>query len=802
MDVKKSQIDIEETESATTKERAAVFIKETFFGALYALSGYFLGTLTLPFGAAPFGIALLAASDRKVFYILAGLIISAWQSENRLLLIAVFSSVVLLRMLVRFVIDPPWKKENAKASGEKTFAEIYPYLFAEHISLRMASSAVGAFAVGLYRLIEGGLMFYDLYGTIISVVGAPLSVLLISGFFSKTKNKYRRLLAFVAISFGIAFAIGPTKLYGISLAMAFCLFVTLYLTKKEGAVLGILSGSVLGLAISVESVPIFAFAALVYSLLSPISLTLAAGGALSVTIAWGVYSEGLSILNGTASALVSSILVFSVCDKLFISVKEKKKKKSNEEKVEVSEAIIRTDTLEMIASADSEQQQLKDINELLTSVKESFFSMSETLYAFIEKAQTPSASDMKQICDTAFDRACTSCENRRICWSEKYRETSDALVCLSSSLVKNGSVKMDSVEDDLLSVCTRMPDILSEINHNAYLHMRQILEGDRTEVFALDYKAMADFLESTVCDNSEEYEIDTDLSEKLSKRLGKINSVIGVSVYGKRQRKISVFCKDRQSFEKDNKKISSLIAKETPFSIGVGVLDENEAIIRFAETESISAVFAERNLRALGEDKYCGDTSGIFRVVGGKLYSFISDGMGSGREASISSGLCAIFLRKFLTARLPVECVLSLLNGFLRNRGSGSLHECSATIDLMELDLIRRKASFYKSGAAPTYVFRNNSLFKICSHTVPVGIIKDPDIRRIDMDISAGDLVVMVSDGVTDGKEECPWLFDLLRSQGETAAPDRLVDLIVKYAKSEGASDDISVLVIKVNKMR
>ena len=69
----------------------------------------------------------------------------------------------------------------------------------------------------------------------------------------------------------------------------------------------------------------------------------------------------------------------------------------------------------------------------------------------------------------------------------------------------------------------------------------------------------------------------------------------------------------------------------------------------------------------------------------------------------------------------------------------------------------------------------------------------------MEMDISPGDLVIMLSDGVTDGKDECPWLFDLLRSQGDSVSVDRLADLIVKYAKAEGATDDISVLVIKIS---
>ena len=71
---------------------------------------------------------------------------------------------------------------------------------------------------------------------------------------------------------------------------------------------------------------------------------------------------------------------------------------------------------------------------------------------------------------------------------------------------------------------------------------------------------------------------------------------------------------------------------------------------------------------------------------------------------------------------------------------------------------------------------------------------------EISQKLAEGDTVVMVSDGITQGKEECPWLFDLLRSQGEDASVERIADLVVKYAKGEGASDDLSVLVMRIAK--
>ena len=139
-----------------------------------------------------------------------------------------------------------------------------------------------------------------------------------------------------------------------------------------------------------------------------------------------------------------------------------------------------------------------------------------------------------------------------------------------------------------------------------------------------------------------------------------------------------------------------------------------------------------------------------------------------------------------------------MLNGFLRNKAAGSLHECSATVDLMALDCIRGKASFYKCGAAPTYIFREGSLFKLRSKTLPIGILTEADHKRIRFEVCAGDVIVMVSDGVTQGKDDCPWLYDLLRRCGYSVALDRVADRIVQHARSEGSEDDISVLVLRV----
>lgn len=125
--------------------------------------------------------------------------------------------------------------------------------------------------------------------------------------------------------------------------------------------------------------------------------------------------------------------------------------------------------------------------------------------------------------------------------------------------------------------------------------------------------------------------------------------------------------------------------------------------------------------------------------------------MGSGTEAAFTAGTVTLILERLLTAGVKIKNALALVNSFIRERRI----ECSATVDAMELDLIRGNCAFIKSGAAPSFVLRGGRLFKLRSRTVPIGIMPSADAERIAFRVEAGDIVIMMSDGVTQTEEDC-----------------------------------------------
>ena len=118
-------------------------------------------------------------------------------------------------------------------------------------------------------------------------------------------------------------------------------------------------------------------------------------------------------------------------------------------------------------------------------------------------------------------------------------------------------------------------------------------------------------------------------------------------------------------------------------------------------------------------------------------------------------------------------------------------------------------ASFIKSGAAPTYIAREGTVYKISSRTMPVGMIKDADARITRFDTKKGDIIVMMSDGCCHDSEDCPWLVEYLceyMSKKEIGISDQecerlkatLLSLAVKNCPPDKPRDDISVSVIMV----
>lgn len=200
-----------------------------------------------------------------------------------------------------------------------------------------------------------------------------------------------------------------------------------------------------------------------------------------------------------------------------------------------------------------------------------------------------------------------------------------------------------------------------------------------------------------------------------------------------------------------------------------------------------------------GREKTSGDTDHFFRDGFGNVYLLISDGMGSGVKAAVESCMTVSLMTRIIRAGLGVNAAIRLINLLLLTK---SADESFATVDLMKLNLFSGKAEIIKLGAAQTFIRSNGTVKTVESWSTPVGIVSSVEVSKRNIQLSDGDEIVMITDGI--GEECFPKVRELMLSRGLTAQD--CAERIVAYAENYNSGknchkDDKTVCVVKLHKI-
>ena len=175
----------------------------------------------------------------------------------------------------------------------------------------------------------------------------------------------------------------------------------------------------------------------------------------------------------------------------------------------------------------------------------------------------------------------------------------------------------------------------------------------------------------------------------------------------------------------------------------------------------------------------------------------LSDGMGSGAAASRDSRMLITSLERFLRAGISVGDALHAVSPALRLRSDGMRF---TTLDAFTLDLFSGRAENLKCGAAPTYLRLNGRWTILPGTALPIGLAEEDELGdAVPLQMNDGDIVVMLSDGVTDGTDD-KWVRQLLIAHAGDS-PKEIAAQLVNEAKGRGHDDDRTVMVMKIEKL-
>ncbi len=843
---------------------------------VYAYLSILISGGKLFFGATPLSFGLLSAVQVNLSAVFIGILISVLSGISDLSLLWGGLVIVILRVIVSFVPEFHEKSDsgsdyiNADALGmrESTLqldgevavsqwqkfrlrcllpiAEVFARLFGvsdseakksvfgveiigrynESVGARALFASVGGFVCGLFRLIESDFAFYSMFGALFTIILSSLFALIFSRIGSGDGFTWRGSFAWFILLCACVYSGGEVSVLGIpAIPFSVMLFV-LFITSVRGIFAGGFCGIIFGLIYNPLYAPLLCLCGILYGILSSLKKSFALGAVSFAIVLWCYYFGGTQGLVGVLVPMLIGVPIFVLTDKVYSALPGAKQRRKNfpfETRREGSEGIY-------FAEAVSERGKNEVMTDRLGALSDAFASMSETFNDLVDRFRRPDVLGIKKISEEVFEKNCKNCRNYDVCWGVGYSDTLEVVGKITSSLHLRGRVELSDLPDGFISSCPRAEKIIEEATAMCESVAESIIQNQKIGVFASNFDDISAILRDALDGEADEYECDMEAGEKIFNMLGDLKyKSRGVVVCGKRSLRVLIkgASADRESLSGGTlcEKISEIVGVQL---LGpIFEMSNDETVMTFYSKPKLSAICSHGRLSAVktaegdlcdddfyGEDCACdcGDCTRVFVNGHSYFYSLISDGMGSGAEAALASEISSMFVEKMLMAGNRADITVRMLNNFLRSENIGLGRECSATLDLFELDLMSGVASFIKSGAAPTYICRSGKVYKVNSRTMPVGIIKKADAKLTKFDTTPGDLVVMISDGCCPDSDDCPWLVEYLSEleiPDETRTPQAseeftncvkgtVLRLAVENMPSDKHADDVSVSVILI----
>ncbi len=815
--------------------------------ALTVAIGYMLGAAELPFSSYPICLSLLCSAGKKLLPLSIGLLILALCGALPDIYIFACIATPLLRVLITYM--PVVFAEMREHKGE-TGRAIIKYdpnlperyiergddvdgstrsgmamLFNESLSKRICTAAMAALLTGVLLLIQLDFSFYALWSTLLLVSVCPLSVLLLSGELGEVRSgRLFSMLSLLTLGGIAVWSARSMTVIGMPMAPFLSLLLTLYLTESAGILSGCAGAIVFGLVFEPVYMPLLLICSLLFFLVSSVRRGAGLAVVCAAIVIWCYYIGGTHGLVSVLPPMLLAIPVFMLANKYREMIYAPYDR----------EAVMAGGLY--FAEAVTEKSKNDAVRERLGALSEVFSALSETFYKLSDKRRRPDALGLKRICEDELESVCSGCPEREICYGNQYHVILDSVGRMAVTLRTSGRVRCEDLGKELASVCPHTERICSKVNRALDDMTESMIKDERLGFFASSYDDINEILRDALENDGEDYNTDNKAAEEMFDLLcEKGFRVGGIVVWGKRCRNVVI--KGIPSADKLSAKAADELRRTAERAVGVELgepifeVGREGSVMRLSSKPRFSARCAHGHIAAdsgepvldtssvyvdpfkdiQAQNEVCGDTSNCFITGSSYFYSLISDGMGNGEEAAFVSGVCSMFIEKMLSAGNRADITVRMLNNVLRNENMGRGGECSATVDLCELDLINGIASFIKSGAAPTYIARGGTVYKVYSHSMPIGILKDADAKINKFDTKKGDIIIMMSDGCCPDSEDCQWLVDFLceymkkkeknalgtESECE-ALKDRLLRLAVKNFPEGKPRDDISVAVIIV----
>lgn len=434
---------------------------------------------------------------------------------------------------------------------------------------------------------------------------------------------------------------------------------------------------------------------------------------------------------------------------------------------------------------------------------EAFYEMYLAMMNGVQAGRTAADEDVHAIFDCAADKVCRRCRICRQCWQKDYVSTLSALNDVSVPMLRRGHAEAEDFPRHFADRCIHFPELLSSVNGALFAlrerqQYRRRCEENRS-LIAQQYAGLTGILR----------QISGTLSGDQASLPARERQVRSYAAAFGRIDKVAVFRDGagRLRVELAGEALENILHERRGFAAGlsavlqVGLTDPERISDELGTRLMLREQAPYRAVAGIGQrqkpgEKVSGDTARSFVTESGRACLLLADGMGSGAAAAQDSRAILSLMERFLRAGIPPADALRTVAPAFRLRADGTR---GVTLDALILDLFTGRGECLKCGAAPSFLRVSGAVTRLSGGNLPVGLSDEPAAdQTVPIRMGPGDLFVMISDGVCDGTED-GWLRRLIQEHaGE--GPKELAARIVAAATERGISDDLSALVVRLER--
>lgn len=436
-------------------------------------------------------------------------------------------------------------------------------------------------------------------------------------------------------------------------------------------------------------------------------------------------------------------------------------------------------------------------------------------------AQTSETPDSLQEVKTDYflsvvtDQTCQRCWKKEICWTKKFEFTYENLKGMVSLLEEEHLIHKVKLSPQWRNTCVRIDQLIQvmESEHEKKMreaHLNQKIKEARLLV-ADQLKGVASVMQDFAQEVKKEGK---DLSYQ-EERIMKALESMGLKI-----QKVDLLSLERGNVEIEilhptcggRRECEKIIAPLLTDVLGENIV-VREGGCSLAEGGCLMHLISGKRYQvevgmaqaAKGGGILSGDSMIHLDLGNGKYAVAISDGMGNGQRAFTESNATIEMLKQILYSGLDEGLAVKTVNSILSLR---STDEVFATVDLVIIDLEDAQAKFLKIGSSPSFIKRGDKVKMVSANNLPAGILDEIEIDVVSEKMAAGDLLIMITDGIYEANRNVEnrdaWLKRMIR-EIETSDPQEVADLLLENMVRMfhyDIPDDMTVVVARIDHFR